>query len=69
MFVENQGILSGIDKCTILTILKQPLKLCWIQMQMGGAYIIVQHGGLNVVQNVNHFISATTHTDSFVWIS
>ena len=49
MLVENHGILSGIDKCTILTMLKQPLKLCWIQMQMGGAYIIVQHGGLNVV--------------------
>lgn len=27
-------------------------------MQMAEAYIIAQHGGLNVVPNVNHFISA-----------
>jgi len=32
VFVENHGLLSGIDIVTYT--INQPLKLCWIQMQM-----------------------------------
>ena len=41
VFVENHGLLSGID--IVAYSFNQPLKLCWIQMQIGGAYTMVQH--------------------------
>jgi len=67
VFVENpNGMLSGID--IVSYSIHQPLKVCWNQVQIPGAYIMVQHGGLNVVPwlkllpNVNHFIYVTKHT-------
>ena len=46
LFVENLSLLSGIYivPCSII----HPLKLLWIQMQMGGSYTMVQHAGLYV---------------------
>jgi len=38
VFVENHGLWSEIDMVSI----DQPLKVCWIQMQMCGAYNKVQ---------------------------
>jgi hypothetical protein len=45
--VENHGLSSGID--IVSYVINQPLKLCWIQPQMGGAYNMLQHEGLNAV--------------------
>ena len=41
MLVENHGILSETD--SIQGSINYVLTFCWIQMQMGGAYIMVQH--------------------------
>ena len=38
IFVENHGILSEIILQCVPYYINQPSKLCWIQMQMGGAY-------------------------------
>ena len=46
MFVENNGVLSGIDSVPYSII--QSLKLYWIQMQMSEAYSMVQQAGLNL---------------------
>jgi hypothetical protein len=42
-FAENHGLLSGIDFVTY--VINQTLKLCWIQMEMGGVYAMVQPTG------------------------
>jgi len=47
VFVENHRLLSGID--IVPYKINQISKLYWIQMQMGGAYTMVRHAGLNVV--------------------
>ena len=47
VLVENHGLLSGIN--IVPYSINQPLQLCKIQMQMSGAYTVVQHAGLNVV--------------------
>ena len=47
VLVEKHGLLSRID--IVLWLIHQLWKLCWTQMQMGGAYAMVQHGGLNIV--------------------
>ena len=47
LLVENHGLLSGIN--IVPYSINQPLQLCKIQMQMSGAYTVVQHVGLNVV--------------------
>jgi len=47
VFVENHGLLSGID--IVPYSINQPLKLCLIQILMGGTYTMVQYVGLNVV--------------------
>jgi hypothetical protein len=39
VFVENHVLLSGSD--IVQYLINQPLKLCWIQMQMGGAHTLV----------------------------
>jgi len=36
VFIENHGLLSGID--VVAYSFNKPLNLCWIQMQMGVAY-------------------------------
>ena len=41
----NFRIKSGIGKWYI----NRPLQLCCVQMQMDGAYAMIQHAGLNVV--------------------
>ena len=47
MFVENHGILFGID--IVQYSVNLSLKLCLIQMHVGRAYTIVELAGLNVV--------------------
>jgi hypothetical protein len=62
VFVENHGLLSGIDM--VQYSINQPLKLCPNLMQMGGAFTMVQHTGLKfqaiylntstAIQNIKH---------------
>jgi hypothetical protein len=47
VFVENHGILFGID--IVQYSVNLSLKLCLIQMHVGRAYTIVELAGLNVV--------------------
>ena len=65
MLAENHGILFGIDIAPY--IVNQPLKLFLIQRQMGGAYAMVQHTGMNVVPELQmSIILFLYHSDSFV---
>jgi len=43
LFAENHRLLSGIY--FVPYVINQTLKLCWIQMQMGGVYAMVQPTG------------------------
>jgi len=43
VFAENHGLLSGIY--FVPYVINQTLKLCSIQMQMGGVYAMVQPTG------------------------
>ena len=68
MFVEIHGLLSRIN--IVPYSINQPLKLRWIQMQMGGAYTMKQHPGLHVIPiaiNVNYFISL--YIPQVLWIN
>lgn len=58
MFVEKHGLLSGIDIAQYS--INKPLKLCWIKMQMGGAYTMVKR--CTIVKNDSRFISVTKNT-------
>ena len=66
VLVENHGLLSVILYYTQV-IIQSDIKTLLNQMQMDGAYSMVQHVGLIVVPylklmtTVNHFISVTKH--------
>ena len=45
--IEMHGMLSGNNMASYS--IGHPLQRCWIPMQMGGAYTMVQHVDLNIV--------------------
>jgi hypothetical protein len=54
VFVENHGLLSGIDIVPIIQLLKLESKWKW-------AELIRRSDCFTIAKNVNHFISVTKH--------
>ena len=67
VFVKNHCLLyvSGTDMVSYS--INQPLRLCWIQMQMGGAYDMIQHAGLIVIPHQMSIVSFLLQNMSYSW--